>query len=120
MQISCPRSPRKRCALPRGRQPTCSKRQTRVARRLSDSPPASTTSASATSKCPPMEREGYISSSATSRKLRTFLPGKYSQARFRRTISYAVFCLKKKIHRASPSYVLVRSHELRCAPSDGV
>ena len=58
IKLSCPLSQRKRFALPKEQQPTCLRHQTRVARRLSDNPPASTTSASATSKYPRMVAGG--------------------------------------------------------------
>ena len=65
-ELSCRHSQRKLFALPKGPLPTCLRPQTRVARRLSDNPQASTTFASATSKCPQMPAEASISNSATS------------------------------------------------------
>ena len=52
MTLSCRHSQRKRFALPKAPLPTCLRPRTRVARRLSDNPQASTTSASATSTVP--------------------------------------------------------------------
>ena len=112
IKLSCRLSQRKRFALLKEHQPMCLRHRTRVARRRSDNPPASTTSASATSKCPRMVREGCMSSSATSTRQRIFPPGRCWLGKFRRKISRAASSLSGPALLACSTYGQPRSTRL--------
>ena len=104
IKLSCPRSQRKRFALPKEQQPTCLRHRTRVARRRSDNPQASTTSASVTSKSLRMVEEACISNSATSTRQHIFPPGRCWPEKFRRKRSRAGLSLSGPALLACSTY----------------